>query len=239
VTNDEVTMSAEPGPPEPQVLSDEEVISRVRAGDPALFEVLMRRYNQRLFRVACSILKDEDEAEDVMQAAYLIAYSRLGQLEDAARFATWLARIALHEALARARRSKRLTTIDVPETEQRPELTAPGLDPEQETLTSELRGALEQCVDALPRTYRVVFVLRELEGLSTAEAAACLGLSEDVVRTRLHRARGLLRTGLLARSGGREALPFGGPRCDRVVAAVLGQLLHGQSQVAQQPLPPA
>src|SRR5262245_189558 len=222
----EVAMSSEPGPVGFQTLRDEEVLFRIKGGELALFEVLMRRHNPRLYRVARSILKDEVEVEDVMQAAYLSAYSHLGQLEDAGRFATWLSRIALREALARLRRSKQLPEIPFASREDHSlELAAAGPSPEQETLTGELRDALEQCLDALPMNYRAVFVLRELEGLSTAETAVCLGLTEDAVRTRLHRARGLLRTGLLARTGGREALPpFEGIRCDRVVAGVLQRL---------------
>ncbi len=211
-----------------EALTDEEVVRRVRAGEHALFEILMRRHNQRVYRVARSIVKDEAEAEDVMQQAYVNAYTHLDQFADRAKFVTWLTRIAVYEALARARRRGRLTEIDpMSETDETGGgLTAKGLDPEQQAFTGELRRALELSLDALPEIYRTVFMLREVEGLSTAEAAECLGVTEDSVKTRLHRARSLMREELFERAGvGRNnAFPFHAPRCDRVVAAVFARL---------------
>ncbi len=206
---------------------DEEVVRRVRAGELALFEVLMRRYNQRLYRVTRSILRDEAEVEDVMQQAYVNAYLHLGQFAGRARFATWLTRIAVHEALARVRRrgrTKEVVMSDTGETEAAVASVRP--DPEQEALAGELRRLLETALDALPRPARTVFVLREVEGLSTADAAASLGVSEDVVKTRLSRARAQLRRELFERAGlvRRDAFPFHAQRCDRVVAAVLARL---------------
>jgi RNA polymerase sigma-70 factor, ECF subfamily len=208
--------------------SDEEVIRRVRAGEPELFEVLMRRYNQRLYRVARSIVKDEAEAEDVMQQAYVNAYTHLDQFADRARFSTWLTRIAVNEALGRLRRRRRVREVDVgaEADEMGTTLTSAEPSPEQQALTGELRRLLEEAVDALPRTSRSAFVLREVEGLSTAEAAECLGVSEDVVKTRLHRARLLLRKELFDRAGllRQDAFAFHASRCDRVVAAVFARL---------------
>jgi RNA polymerase sigma-70 factor (ECF subfamily) len=208
--------------------SDEEVIRRVRAGEPELFEILMRRHNQRLYRVARSIVKDEAEAEDVMQQAYVNAYIHLDQFADRARFSTWLTRIAVYEALGRLRRRRRAREVDVSSVT---EGTGAGLtsgepSPEQQALTGELRRLLEGAVDALPCTSRAAFVLREVEGLSTAEAAACLGVSEDVVKTRLHRARRQLRKELFDRAGlvRQDAFAFHAPRCDRIVATVLARL---------------
>jgi len=206
---------------------DDEVVRRVREGEHALFEVLMRRYNQRLYRVARSILRDETEVEDVMQQAYVNAYLHLDQFAGRARFSTWLTRIAVHEALARVRRRGRSKEVVMSETGETEAAVASGRpDPEQEALTGELRQLLEGAVDALPRPSRAVFVLREVEGLSTSDAAACLGVSEDVVKTRLHRARAALRRELFDRAGlvRRDAFPFHAPRCDRVVAAVFAQL---------------
>jgi RNA polymerase sigma-70 factor (ECF subfamily) len=215
---------ARPGSEPPD---DEEIVRRVREGEHEAFEVLMRRYNQRLYRVARSILRDEAEVEDVMQQAYVNAYLHLDQFAGRARFSTWLTRIAVHEALARVRRrgrSKEVVMSETGETEAAAASTRP--DPEQEALTGELRQLLELALDALPRPSRTVFVLREVEGLSTSDAAASLGVSEDVVKTRLHRARALLRRELFDRAGlvRRDAFPFHAPRCDRVVAAVFAQL---------------
>jgi len=209
--------------------SDEEVVRRVREGDKALFEVLMRRYNQRLFRVARAILKDEAEAEDVMQQAYVNAYTHLHQFEERARFSTWLTRIAVHEALARVRRRRRFEEVEaMPEMEDKKmeRLTSSDPGPEHQAAAAQLRGILESAFDALPEMYRTVFLLREVEAQSTTEAAECLGISEDTVKTRLHRARALLRRELFDRAGlqSAELFPFHLSRCDRVVGAVFARI---------------
>jgi RNA polymerase sigma-70 factor (ECF subfamily) len=210
-----------------QALTDLEIVRRVKAGEGALFELLMRRYNQRLYRVARSIVKDDAEAEDVMQQAYVNAYTHLDQFADRAKFSTWLTRIAVYEALARLRRRGRLTEIDaMSDQDSRAVMASRGPDPEQEAMTGELRVALERSLDSIPEIYRTAFVLRDVEGLSTAEAAQCLETSEDVVKTRLHRARVLLRREMMARAGSEvsDAFRFHAVRCDRVVAAVFAQL---------------
>jgi RNA polymerase sigma-70 factor (ECF subfamily) len=203
-------------------LSDDEVVRLVLAGDEALFEALMRRYNQRLFRVARAIVKDDAEAEDVMQHAYVQAYAHLAQFEGRARFSTWLTRIALYEALARVRRSRR--TPGGPDPEDA--LRSPGPSPEEQAAHAEARALLESTIEGLPPAYRAVFVLRDVEGMDTAETAECLEVSADVVKTRLHRARALLREALLRRAGvaTASAFSFHLVRCDRVVAAVLARL---------------
>jgi RNA polymerase sigma-70 factor (ECF subfamily) len=206
-------------------LTDEEIVRRIERGEQALFEVLMRRHNQRLFRVARAILRNDAEAEDVLQQAYVNAFSHLHQFAGTAKFATWLTRIATHEALARLRRRGRWVGLGEGEGEAGP-LPARGPDPEQEALRGELRRTLEASLDSLPRIYRSVFVLREVEGLSTAEAAECLDVSEDVVKTRLRRARALLREDLYERAGlsAGAVFSFDGARCDRVVAGVLARM---------------
>ena len=179
-------------------------------------------------RVARGIVKDDAEAEDVMQQAYVNAYTHLDQFADRAKFSTWLTRITVYEALGRLRRRGRLMEIDaMSETgDPRAVLASRDQDPEQEAMTGELRVALERSLDSIPQIYRTAFVLREVEGLSTAETAECLDTSEDVVKTRLHRARALLRRELMARAGTEagDAFRFHAVRCDRVVAAVFAQL---------------
>jgi RNA polymerase sigma-70 factor, ECF subfamily len=211
-----------------EALSDLEIVQRVKAGEGALFELLMRRYNQRLYRVARGIVKDDAEAEDVMQQAYVNAYTHLHQFADRAKFSTWLTRIAVYEALGRLRRRGRLLEIDAMSERNDPRATPASrdLDPEQEAMAGELRLALERSLDAIPEIYRTAFVMREVEGLSTAETAECLEESEDVVKTRLHRARMLLRRELMARAGSEagDAFRFHAARCDRVVAAVFARL---------------
>jgi RNA polymerase sigma-70 factor (ECF subfamily) len=212
-------------------LSDEELAERVGAGDVNLYEVLMRRYNQRLYRIARGIVGDPAEAEDVVQQAYVNAYLHLDQFGKRARFSTWLTKIAVYEALGRVRRRQRFQTVALELDEghamddTRP-LAAPGPDPERQALTAELKVLLESSVDALPDAYRYVFVMRELEGLSTAETAEWLDISEETVKTRLHRARGMLRDALYERAGVATASVFELhlSRCDVIVAGVLGRL---------------
>jgi RNA polymerase sigma-70 factor, ECF subfamily len=208
------------------LLSDEQVVTRVLAGDTALFEVLMRRYNQRLYRAARAILRDESEAEDVMQQAYVNAYTYLRQFDGRSTFSTWLTRIAVHEALARARRRGRYMTMDAenPSSSAFPPLDAP--DPERLAIARELGTLLESAIDRLPDGMREVFVLRQLEGMRTDEVAETLSVSEAVVKTRLSRARGALRRDLSKQAGfaASNTYRFLGPRCDRVVHGVLARI---------------
>ena len=188
----------------------------------------MRRHNQRLYRTARAIVRDEAEAEDVMQQAYVNAYTHLGQFTGRARFATWLTRIAIYEALGRIRRRARVTEIEsmADAGEGGVVLQDRGPNPERQAFIGELRRTLEGGVDALPEAYRSVFVLRDVEGLSTAETAESLDLTPDVVKTRLVRARAQLRRSIWERAGlaSRDLFPFHAPRCNRVVAAVMAQL---------------
>jgi len=212
------------GASEPAAESDERIVARVCAGESALFELLMRRNNQRVYRAARSIVKDDSEAEDVMQDAYVRAYEHLHEFEARARFSTWLTRIAVHEALARVRRRNRLASFDAQPEESMP--ATPASSPEQQTSDIEMRTVLESAVEKLPDEFRSVFVLRAVEGMSGAETAECLGIPEDTVKTRLHRARGRLREMVLESI--EPAVPalydFHLSRCDRVVAAVLRKL---------------
>lgn len=216
--------------------SDERVIERVLAGETELYEIIMRRHNQRLYRTARAILANDAEAEDVMQEAYLKAFQNLRQFAGRASFATWLTRIAVNEALARRARSGRMQSIDAEpragdehgrgaETMSN-RLVSKGADPERQLFDREVGRLLETAIDALPDRYRSVFVLRNVEELDTLETAECLGLTEDVVKVRLHRARAMLRRSLFARAGaaGSQAFQFHANRCDRVVANVFARL---------------
>ena len=208
-------------------LSDEDVVARVRSGDTAVFEILMRRYNQRLFRAARAILRDDADAEDAVQQAYLAAYAHLDQFAGTARFSTWLTRIAIREALGKLRTRKRRGEVELDvQQEETMMKDEPDESPEQYANRRELSGILEAAVDGLPEIYRVVFMMREVEQLSTQETADVLELSEDAVKVRLHRARGMLRDSLMSRVDGAlpGTFPFMGERCDRIVAAVLSRL---------------
>ena len=219
----------------PAALPDEAVVARVLAGDASLFEILMRRHNQRLFRAARGIVADDAEAEDVMQEAWLRAFRELAGFRGEARFATWLVRIACHEALARAQRRRRLVPIQggagspggggAPDGRPEPRAAA-AARPDRELENRELQAVLQEAVEVLPDPLRAVFCLREIEGLSTDETAGALGLTAENVRVRLHRAKRALRQTLDRRVGRevRRLYLFDGARCDRVVETVFARL---------------
>ena len=183
--------------------SDEELVELIRAGDFVLYEILMRRHNQRIYRVALSIVRNDAEAEDVMQDAYVRAFEHLGDFAGLAKFSTWLTKIAVYEALARVRSQakyaepKHLSDKRLDMNTLRSEAR----DPERQTYDHELRSVLERAIDSLPDDYRSVFVLRLVEGLDVSETAAALDLSVEAVKTRLHRGRALLRRELERRAG--------------------------------------
>jgi RNA polymerase sigma-70 factor (ECF subfamily) len=218
-------------------MTDEEVVQRVRDGETALFEVLMRRYNQRIYRTSRSILGNDGEAEDVTQDAYIRSYMHLDQFDGRAKFSTWLTKIAVHESLARLRKRQRLVEIDAASgsTEEAMNLESKAPSPEQEVLTQTWKVVLEAAIDRLPQTYRSVFMLREVEQLDTAETAMCLDISEGSVKVRLHRARVLLRNEIYAQTGAATAAAFhfDGARCDRIVSAVFERIRSLQGFDAQ------
>jgi RNA polymerase sigma-70 factor (ECF subfamily) len=209
--------------------SDEQVVARVLAGETALYEILMRRHNQRLYRIARAILRDDAEAEDVMQDAYVRAYQKLASFEGRAKFSTWLTRIAVHEALARCQRRSRFQSLDGTDSSHGDLMnssTSSDRSPEQKSYDRELSGVLEKAVLSLPDDYRMVFMLRDVEGMSTEETAHSLNLTQENVKVRLHRAHAKLRKELYAAMGATAAhcFQFHALRCDRVVAGVFRTL---------------
>ena len=210
-------------------LTDEEVVTRVMAGETGMFEIVMRRHNQRLYRVARAILRNDGEAEDVMQDAYVRAYEHLDQFAGRAKFSTWLTRIAVHEALARQHRGNRHQELE-PKSEQEGDpmdrFASLAPDPEQQASNSEVRRLLEEAVEKLPDAYRTIFILRDVEDMSTTDTAEVLEITEENVKVRLHRARALLRKSLYARAGmeRKEAFNFHAVRCDRVVNNVFERI---------------
>lgn len=208
------------------VMSDAEIVQRVRQGHEQLFELLMRRHNRKVYRVIRSVLNSENEIEDVMQQAYLQAFAHLHQFEGRSSFSTWLIRIALHESFARRRRLARAAFSG--DGGQEPQnvidtLKADGPSPEQHAYAQQLRRVLETAVDELPDAYRQVFMMRDVEGLTTSETGAALGIGEEAVKTRLHRARAMLRRDVSSQLGtvAPGAFDFHAPRCDMVVASVM------------------
>jgi RNA polymerase sigma-70 factor, ECF subfamily len=210
--------------------SDEEVVNRILAGEVELFELIMRRHNQRLYRAARAILRDDAEAEDVIQDAYVKAYEHLRQFEGRSQFSTWLTRIAVHESLARLhQKAKTLELEAMSEFDENAAAfpnSSPLRDPEENAAKAEVSWILEQAILNLPDGYRSVLVLRDVEELSTAECADVLDISEETVKTRLHRARRMLRKELYVRAGMTITSAFGfmGERCDRVVKAVFERI---------------
>ncbi len=207
-------------------LTDEAIVERVRNGDVALYEILVRRHNQRLYRTIRAILRDDRDVEDVMQQAYVDAFTHLDQFRGAARFSTWLTRIAVNRAIRNGRGARR--GLDLMPATSDAELTiehtpATSIDPEHAMYGRELKVVLESLIEQLPEPFRVVFVMREVEGLSTTETAACLEINEDTVKTRLHRAKRLLRDRLDRQLGpaADSVYQFHLSRCDRVVVAVM------------------
>lgn len=209
-----------------------DLVALARHQDEGAVRELIRRHNQRLFRTARSVVHSDSEAEDVVQASYVKAFTHLDGFRGEARFATWLTRITLNEALERLRRKRVNVPLDHLDTGAVtakviafPTLPQPA-DPEMEVSRTEVRVLLERAIDALPDTYRTVFVLRDIEGLDIAETAEQLGIRTETVKTRLFRARRQLRETLESQFGTAFAtlFPFDGQRCvamaDRVVAAL-------------------
>jgi len=211
-------------------LTDEEVADKVLDGETEMFEIIMQRYNRRLYRVTLSILQNDAESEDVVQDAYVRAYAHLRSFEGRSKFATWLTRIAVHEALSRKRRDGRVNSMKaetIAEGDQRHLSEGIGRSPEQQAIDGQMRNLLEAAIDRLPLHYRTVFVLRDVQGLDTAETAESLGIHEQAVKTRLHRARKVLK-GLLQVYVGSDAdkvFAFLGERCDRIVAIALTRVV--------------
>jgi RNA polymerase sigma-70 factor (ECF subfamily) len=218
-------------PKRASAVDDAELVERIARHDQAAFEVLMRRHNGKLFRVARAILKDDAEAEDTLQDAYLDAYRHLDDFRGEARLSTWLTRIVINQALMRLRKHKRdrivvpfgvgrATEPDQAEAEVADERSE---SPPGAALRAEIRRALERRIDELPTAFRTVFVMREVEDMTVDETAECLSIPATTVRTRLFRARALLREALAhdMDMATVDVFSFAGERCDRIVAGVL------------------
>ena len=223
-------------------LTDAEIARRVGTGDKDAFCVLMRRHNQTLYRTARSILKDDAEAEDTVQDAYLLAYQAMSKFRGDAKLSTWLVRIVVNEAFGRLRKRRRRAEV-IPldgKTESSDEHAEAGMSevspeqPERAALRAEARRLLEAKIDDLPDAFRAVFVLRAVEDMTVEEAAACLGIPQATVRTRYFRAKGLLREALAREIdfAFEETFAFAGDRCDRIVAGVLARLVDSQARGA-------
>ena len=217
-------------PRDAQSPREEALLSLALVGDERAIRVLVRRYNQRLFRVARSVLRNDAEAEDVVQETYVRAFSGLSGFRGEAQLSTWLTRIALNEALGRLRRRRPTVELSDAELREGQVLMVPTMpresDPEAEAGRSHVRLVLEEAVDGLPEAFRLVFILRDVEGMSIEETAGHLAIRAQTVKTRLHRARKLLREAIekrLSASFG-ELYPFDGARCAHMADRVIERL---------------
>src|SRR5690554_6862178 len=210
-------------------LSDNQIVNRVLAGEKELYEILLRRYNQRFFRVIRSYINSEADTRDIMQEAYVKAYLKLYQFRSESSFSTWLTRIGINEALQFIRKQKRQSTnygstesleniIHLPDTNT--------MNPDKQAIKSETRILVEQAVDLLPEKYRIVFVLHQVEGLSNSEIADCLKLSESNIKVRLHRAKNMLRDELFKTTLDSSIYEFGNKKCDLMVEHVMERIQY-------------
>ncbi len=219
-----------------------ELLDRARTGDPAALREIMQRNSPRLYRLARTVLRNESEAEDILQETYFRAFRSLPEFRGDSKFSTWLTRIALNEALRRLRRAR--PTVELSHAEEVSSATAEVIpfptmaseaDPERTLARKQMAGLLEDAIDDLPDPFRIVFVLRAIEEMSVEETAEELGLAEATVKTRLHRAKRLLRKSLEAELGSAlgDAFPFAGRRCARISEAVLSRLSMADDQATK------
>lgn len=213
--------------------SEGDLVGLAQSGHADAVRVLVRRHNQRLYRVARSILRDDSEAEDVVQETYVRAFTSLSEFRQESSLATWLTRIALNEALGRLRRRRDMVELETLDTTERDRaqiipfpLIKPDDNPEFSAARQQVRRLIEAAIDKLPEPFRIVFILRDIEELSIEETAVQLGLRSETVRTRLHRAHALLRKTLDAQvaSALEDVFAFAGQRCERAAEAVIRRL---------------
>jgi len=221
-------------------LPEDRIVALARAGDREAFRAIMQRCNQRLFRIARAVVRDDADAEDVLQEAYLSAYRHLGEFRGDARLSTWLTRIVINQALGRLR-ARRRDDVIVELRADASETAAPAAgeamdddrveSPEAGAMREQLRRLLERKIDALPLAFRTAFILREVEEMTIEEAAECLAIPPATVRTRVFRARALLRASLAEEMdvATGDVFAFAGARCDRIVAGVLARLAAGEA----------
>lgn len=204
-------------------ISDEELVTHIRNGTTRLFEVIMRRYNQRLYRIVKSYVTGEEEVKDILQTAYIKAYENLGQFRGDARFGTWMTRIAINEALKAAKQQKRYSDLHTVQPDGYPGNThrSDAAGPEKQAIRADLKKLLEEAVESLDPIYRSVYMMREIEQMNTRETAECLEITEENVKVRLHRARQMLRGELEQRVTDKEIFDFKGARCDALVKSVM------------------
>jgi len=209
-----------------EIISDEEIITRILQGEKDLYALIVRRYNQRLYRIGISIINDEREVEDIMQVAYINAYENLAKFAFKANFSTWLTRILINESLLRLRKREQSIIMNEGSMENTIQLqsTQEPRTPATTVINAELRDILDHAIRDLPEIYRSVFVMREIENMNIAETKACLFISEENVKVRLNRAKAMLRASLKTYYKKEDILHFHLSRCTRMVETVMKNL---------------
>ena len=212
------------GIPASEILNDDEIIARILNGEKDLYSIIIRRYNQRLYRVGMSMINDDAEVEDAMQVAYINAYENLGKFAFRSSFPTWLTRIFINECLLRLRKRKKSISMNDENIENVMKHDKGPQTPVTATVNSELRSILNDAISRLPEIYRTVFVMREVENMNIAETKECLNISDVNVKVRLNRAKALLRDILSAQYSKEDILHFHLSRCDRMVDTVMSSI---------------
>ncbi len=212
-------------------ISESDIINRIKNGEKELYEILLRRNNQKLFRVIRSYIKSTQEIEDIMQNTYLKAYEKLSQFKSNSKFSTWLIRIGINEALARLREQAKVFNMDKREDYHQINsiLEIPGssqLNPETKIINDEAKKLLEYILDSLDSKYRVIYIMKEIEGMPIKEIADCLDLSKSNVKVRLHRAKTMMKEKLNLVTNQQEVFEFGNSRCDMVTYNVMKKILE-------------
>jgi RNA polymerase sigma-70 factor (ECF subfamily) len=217
---------SDPGAVAAENIPDKEVIGRVLAGETNLYAILVRRYNQRLYRVAVSVIDDEAEAEDAMQVAYIKAFENLKKFEYKSAFSTWLTRILINECLLRTKKRNQSLSMndDMIENELQRRFARNPQTPLTSVVNSELKKVLENAICQLPEKYKTVFVMRELENMSVAETRECLNISEVNVKVRLNRAKAMLRSSITSLYQKEDLLDFHLTRCNRMTENVMREI---------------
>jgi RNA polymerase sigma factor (sigma-70 family) len=207
-----------------QVTSDSEIIDEIINGKKEMYELLIRKYNQRLYRVAKGILWEEADIEDAIQDAYIKAYKNLSQFEKRSTFSTWITRILINECLIRQKALRRNPLPEISDENKILEQIAATFNPEMKMINNELKVMLEKAISLLPEKYRVVFVMREIENMSVADTTSALEITETNVKARLSRAKEMLRNQLMSSYPMSELLDFNLTRCDRIVMNVMSRI---------------
>ena len=207
-----------------EILNDDDIIARILRGEKDLYSIIVRRYNQRLYRIGMSIINDDAEVEDAMQVAYINAYENLGKFAFRSSFPTWLTRILINECLLRLKKRKKTISMNDENAENVMDQNKDPQTPVSVTVNSELRSILNDAISRLPEIYRTVFVMREIENMNVAETKECLNISEVNVKVRLNRAKAMLRDLLSVQYTKDDILQFHLSRCDRMVDVVMKRI---------------